>query len=139
MLPFLDENRSPLEYYRASHLLFWSIIAVAARHFQEDSSILTKLVPVVREQLMLTVASGLASIPLVQSLLLHSCWPLPNFRFLSDPSLLNANIALTFATQLGLHVPHHEQEYTQEHTSFTKERRWELTRTWIACSVQSQR
>lgn len=139
VLPFLDEHRSSLEYYRASQLLFWSIVAVAARHFQEDLSILTKLVPVIREQLILAVASGVPSVPLIQSLLLHSCWPMPNYRFFSDPSLLNANIALTFATQLGLHMPHHEQEYTKEYTNSTRERRLELTRTWIACLIQSHR
>ena len=142
MLPFLDDSRSAVEYHRTSRLLFWSIIAVAARHFQESPSLLTKLTPVLTELLWKALASNITSLAQIQALILHSCWQLPNARLVSDKSMVFANVALTCSMNLGLHMPGHDQEYreyTNEDVSSTTERRLQRTRTWVACNIQSRR
>ncbi|KAH8692801.1 hypothetical protein BGW36DRAFT_301684 [Talaromyces proteolyticus] len=138
MLPFLEESRTPAEYYRASRLLFWSIIAVSARNFSTDPSLLMKLTPALSELLWKTITSNPISLAQVQALILNSCWPLPNFRFWSDKSPVYANLALIYATHLGLHMPGHEQEYSQKKVPSTNIHIVERSNAWIACRIVAQ-
>jgi hypothetical protein len=138
-LPFLDPSKSATEYYTVSHLLFWSIIAVSARHYQTDTGLLMKVTPALTELLWKTISSNPISLAPIQALILNSCWPLPNFRFWSDKSLVYANIALTYAIQLGLHVRGHEQEYSQEKFAATGSYMLERSTAWVACEILSQR
>ncbi|OJJ47394.1 hypothetical protein ASPZODRAFT_96414 [Penicilliopsis zonata CBS 506.65] len=103
VLPFLDESRPAAEYHGESELLFWFIISVAARH-SSDRSLLARLMPLVSERLWTTVAASAPSRGLTQTLVLSSCWPLPDFRLSNDKSVIHANLALTCLSHLGLHA-----------------------------------
>ncbi|KAF3389107.1 Regulatory protein LEU3 [Penicillium rolfsii] len=138
VLPFLDPSKNAAEYYTRSHLLFWSIIAVSARHYQTDTGLLMKVTPALTELLGKTISSSPISLVQIQALLLNSCWPLPNFRFWSDKSLVYANIALTNATQLGLHVRGYEQEYSPEKIAATDSCMLERSKAWAACEILYQ-
>ena len=139
MLPFLNNTRHAAEYYRASALLFWSMVAVAARHYEADTMLLSKLTPALDEMLRSTILSGPVSIAQVQALVILACWPLPNNRLGTDKSLLYANIAISSAMQLGLHVPGHEQEYTlAPGGSSPSDPTSERARTWIATVILLQ-
>lgn len=98
-----------------------------------------KVTPALTELLCKTISSSPISLAQIQALVLNSCWPLPNFRFWSDKSLVYANIALTNATQLGLHVRGHEQEYSQEKVAATDSYMLERSKAWVACKILSQR
>lgn len=141
MLPFLDDTRNAANYYAASRLLFWSIMAVAARHFDTDTTLLPRLTVVLSELLHRTVLSQSVSVAQVQALIILVCWPLPNYRLRTDNSLLYANIALTGAMQLGLHMPGYEHEYTASHDRMppSPEKALERIRTWVAAVILSQR
>ncbi|KAL3472580.1 hypothetical protein BJX99DRAFT_262141 [Aspergillus californicus] len=138
MLPILNDTRPAAESYRTSPLLFWSIIAVAARHYDADMGLLPRLTPPLEELLHTTVLSGLASVAQVQAVVLLGYWPLPNYRLLTNNSLLYANIALTSAMKLGLHRPGHEQEYASESTCLSLDTICERGRTWVAIVILSQ-
>jgi hypothetical protein len=139
ILPFLDPSKSATEYYTISHLLFWSIVAVSARHYQTDTGLLMKVTPALTGLLWKTISSNQVSLAQIQALILNSCWPLPNYRFWSDKSLVYANIARTYATQLGLHVRGHEQEYSQEKFAAMDYYMLERSKAWVACEILSQR
>jgi transcriptional regulatory protein LEU3 len=139
MLPFLDDCRSAAEYYRASRLLFWSIIAISARHYLTDLGLLAKLTPALTELIWKTISSNPISLAQVQALILNSAWSAPNFRFWTDKSSVYAKIALTYATHLGLHMPGYEQEYSKDRISSSIGHSLERSKTWIACMIVSQR
>ena len=111
-LPFLEPVRTPHEYYESSPLLFWSIVAVAARQYRADETLLTRLSPALTDLLWTVIASSNMSTAHVQALLLLSYWQLPNFHLWTDRSLILTNIALTSAMHLGMHRPGREDEYT---------------------------
>ena len=138
-MPFLEPSRSTEEYYEASNLLFWCIIAVAARQYRADYELLTRVAPILSELLWTVIASNPMALAHIQALLLISCWPLPNVRLWTDNSYILNNIALSSAMHLGLHRPGHEEEYTRNRTIPIKAVMQERTRTWVACVVLSQR
>ncbi|KAL1857994.1 Regulatory protein leu3 [Paecilomyces lecythidis] len=115
-------------------------MAVAARHFDTDTTLLPRLTVVLSELLHRTVLSQSVSIAQVQALIILVCWPLPNYRLRTDNSLLYANIALTGAMQLGLHMPGYEHEYTASHDRMppSPEKALERSRTWVAAVILSQ-
>lgn len=138
-LPFLEPSRTPHEYYDSSPLLFWSIIAVAARQYRADAALLTRLSPVLTDLLWTVIASSNMSTAHIQALLLLSYWQLPNVPLWTDKSLVLNNIALTSAMHLGMHRPGREDEYTKLKVDMRRAGLLERTRTWVACVCLSQR
>lgn len=138
-LPFLEPSRTPHEYYDSSPLLFWSIVAVAARQYRADVTLLTRLSPVLTDLLWTVIASSNMSTAHVQALLLLSYWQLPNIHLWTDRSLILTNIALTSAMHLGMHRPGREDEYTKVAIDMRGAGLLERTRTWVACVCLSQR
>lgn len=138
-LPFLEPLRNPDEYYDSSPLLFWSIVAVAARQYRADATLLTRLSPVLTDLLWTVIASGNISTAHVQALLLLAYWQLPNIHLWTDRSLILTNIALTSAMHLGMHRPGREDEYTKFKVDTRRAGLLERTRTWAACVCLSLR
>ncbi|EED15866.1 conserved hypothetical protein [Talaromyces stipitatus ATCC 10500] len=138
ILPFLDSSRTAAEYHRTSRLLFWSIIAISARHYLTDPKLLAKLTPALTELIWKAISSSPVSLAQVQALILNSAWPAPNYRFWTDKSSVYANIALTYATHLGLHTPGYEQEYSKDRVYSSAGHSLERSKTWIACVIVSQ-
>ncbi|GAD97482.1 conserved hypothetical protein [Paecilomyces variotii No. 5] len=133
-LPFLDPSKGAEDYYKTSRLLFWSLISVSSRQFRTDPHLLMKLAPILNNALWKTVATGSISFSHLQALVINSCWLLPKFRLWTDKSLVFANIAVTYATHLGLHRPGHEQDYTKDNISLTHRGVLERMKTWLACT-----
>lgn len=105
-----------------SSVLFWTIICIASRSYQEDTTLLSKLMPVLSTLVWTYFGASTRSVVGVeawnvselQAVLLLASWPLPYSRFWSDRSLLMSNIALTCGMHMGLHRPGYELDYLRE-------------------------
>ncbi|KAL3458748.1 hypothetical protein BJX64DRAFT_291897 [Aspergillus heterothallicus] len=138
ILPFLNSNSPPADCHHSCPLLFWSIVSVAARRYDTDPTLLTRLTSPLDELLHASVREGIKSLPQIQALVLLGYWPLFNHRFWDSNTLLYCNTALTSALQLDLHRPGYGQEYSflqriyPSHVSVG-----ERNRTWIATVLLS--
>lgn len=109
----LEPRRSPQEYHTMSPVLFWTIIAIAARQNRDDPDLLGKLKPLLDEMLWKMIANNPTHLQHIQVMVLWSCWPLPNLRFWTDHSISMISVALHHAMQLGLHRPGFENDFTR--------------------------
>ncbi|KIX01449.1 uncharacterized protein Z518_09175 [Rhinocladiella mackenziei CBS 650.93] len=132
-LPILDPYRTNESCYETSPLLFWSIIAVAARQLQLDDNFLMQLGSELSRTLWATVASNTFSTQHVQAMLLLASWPLPDIRLWTDKSLTISIMGMKSAMIMGMHRPGCEHEYSKDSAQLNT--RWdalERSRTWIA-------
>lgn len=140
--PFLEE-RAANEVYNSSELLFWAIVAVANRlsHLGNRTQLQSSLGKYLNNNansLVLGHSRLHFSLAHVQTLLLISLWPPENVTFWADRSLHIVNLALSFATNIGLHCPGFEQEYSQVKVVLTDRDRAERLRTWAYCVALAQ-
>ncbi|GAB7353369.1 hypothetical protein MBLNU459_g3850t1 [Dothideomycetes sp. NU459] len=121
-LPFLEPQKGLDAYYSSSSVLFWAIVAVAARQYRADADLLSRLTPVMNNLLWCVLASEHITIAHIQALTLCSFWPLPTVMLSTDKSMILNNIAITSAMHLGVHKLGREAEYAYEgmNTEFTQ-------------------
>ncbi|CEI67881.1 unnamed protein product [Fusarium venenatum] len=102
-LPLIDEKKSPHEYYERSDLLFWVIMAVAARRQKSQPTLLPRLARNVTDLLWKTLRSMSYSISTIRALCLLCTWPFPTSSSTSDPTFMLVGTMLQMSTQMGLH------------------------------------
>ncbi|KAL4800763.1 hypothetical protein BDV19DRAFT_352106 [Aspergillus venezuelensis] len=132
LIPFLDDTQSPADRYLKCPLLFWAIIAVAARRYGADPALLPRLDPLVEDFLQTAILSGLSSVAEVQAVALLGYWPFQSHRFWNDRYLLHCTTAIISSMQLGLHRPGHEHEYSRRKISSSSETSEERYACWLA-------
>lgn len=137
-LPMLDPARSPEYYYDLSPLLFWVIIAVAARRYEEDTTLLLGLAPSLSALVWSTVADVPQSYHVVKALCLLCTWPLPTKSTSTDPTFMLAGLMKQIALQTGLHRPGHGQEFSRLPLSPRDDDVTDRLQTWIACNIVLQ-
>lgn len=135
MLEILDASIQPDLYFTRSPLLFWTIISIACRRYEEDSTLLPSLAPCVSRLLWRTLGVLPHSGFTVQALLLLSFWPSPTNSMSNDTSFLFASIAKTSAMQLGLHRPDTVQDFLRVKTQLGPAAFLDAVRTYIACYI----
>ena len=135
MLEILDPSIQPDLYFARSPLLFWSIISIACRHYEEDSTLLPSLAPCVSRLLWKTLGVLPHSGFTVQALLLLSAWPTPTSSMSTDTSFLYVSIAKTSAMQLGLHRPDTVQDFLRVKTQLGPAAFLDAVRTYIGCYI----
>ena len=138
-LPFLDPSTSLHEYYESSELLFWSIIAVAARRLQSHPTLLAKLARSVTDLLWKTLRSIPYSLRVVQSLVILCTWPFPTSSSTADPTYMLAGMMVQLGTQMGLHRALSAEDFVKVplHLSVYEYSEW--VKTWEACNIVAQR
>ncbi|KAI1608239.1 hypothetical protein EDD36DRAFT_423662 [Exophiala viscosa] len=137
--PILDPQRTNELCYETSPLLFWSVIAVAARQLQLEDHFLKQLGSELSRTFWATVASNTSSTQHVQAMLLLASWPLPDVRLWTDKSLTFSKMAMNSAMMMGMHRPGCEHEYSKD--SAQPGNRWDVlerSRTWIASAALCQ-
>ncbi|KAL7928938.1 hypothetical protein V8C35DRAFT_207216 [Trichoderma chlorosporum] len=137
-LPFLDPSTSLHEYYESSELLFWSIIAVAARRLQSHPTLLAKLARSVTDHLWKTLRSIPYSLRVVQSLVILCTWPFPTSSSTADPTYMLAGMMVQIGTQMGLHRALNAEDFVKVplHLSVYEYSEW--VKTWEACNIVAQ-
>jgi transcriptional regulatory protein LEU3 len=120
--------------------LFWTIIAISARRFAKDESVL----PFLTESLQKEVwgAMGYPPLPIgvINALLLLCAWPFTTIRFLRDPSSIFSSIAMSSCFLVGLHTGRGEHRELVNNPNFQiRNTDEEATYTWAGFNIISQR
>ncbi|KAK7983903.1 hypothetical protein PG989_011305 [Apiospora arundinis] len=112
-LPFLNPDQSPDLYFQQHALLFWSIVAIAARRYSARPSILHEL------------AGGASA-----STALEHRW-----RY---PSHILCGVMMKAATGIGLHRPNHTQDFSRVSVELNKDQLHDRVTTWAVCNIVAQ-
>lgn len=141
--PVLDSLKSADEYYETCQFLFWMIIAIASRRYEEDMTVLSSLAVSVPKLAWQRVADHPLPYTVVPAFLIFCMWPFPNSHMWSDASITFSNIALNAAFHIGLHRPDHAEEFTRNPRSskpfFLNSRDpWERRKIWAGVNIVSQ-
>lgn len=140
-LPFLDPQQSPDDVYNKQHpLLFWSIIAVAARRYspQNAPQLLTNLSEPLSRLLWTTIGEVPSNYYIVKAMCLLCAWPLPTSTTSSDPTHILCGVMMKTATGIGLHRPNHIQDFSREQVALNREQLADRVTTWAVCNIVSQ-
>lgn len=137
-LPFLDQVRTPDEYYSQDHkLLFWAVIAVAARRFASRPSLLKDLAKPLSDLIWDSIRNQ-PNHHVVKALCLLCTWPLPAERTVTDPTFILCGAMMQVAMQIGLHQPTHPQDFQRTKVRLRQEDIHDRLRTWAVCNIVAQ-
>ena len=137
--PLVDPDRSPDWYFDTNKLLFWSIVAIGARHCDSTASTLQSLTAPLNRLLWATIAGVPQSYYVVKALCLLCVWPLPISSTTSDPTLTLTGVMMQVAKQIGLHRPSYTQDFSKFKVELREEELRDRVKTWAACNVIVQR
>ena len=137
-LPFLDPTRTPDEVYaKESKLLFWAIISVAARHYDADGTLLSRLKDPLTDLIWSTIKSH-PNHHVVKAMCLLCTWPLPANTTVSDPTFMLCGVMMQIAIQIGLHQPTHPQDFSRTKVRLQEQDIHDRLRTWAVCNIVAQ-
>lgn len=139
-LPFLHPEQSPDQYNQQHPLLFWSIIAVAARRFSPPDcpSLLTNLSGPMTRFLWTTIGEVPSNYHVVKAMCLLCTWPLPTSTTTSDPTHILCGVMMKTATGIGLHRPNHIRDFSRVSVELNKEQLADRVTTWAVCNIVAQ-
>lgn len=138
-MPILDPETSPNGYYNQSPFLFWTIITVGARKYQNDPTLLGAVAPRLIKRYMMPLQSGIGSIQIVEGLLLTSTWPLPCNSLSKDASFALSGLIMHLAMRLGLHIPAYSQDFSRTKLELDDTEIQKRARLWGYCVFTCQR
>lgn len=138
-LPFLNPERTPDEYYARSPLLFWTILAVGARHYTADPELINTLTGPLTRLIWSTIADVPQSYQVVKALILLCAWPLPTNSTSTDPTFMICGMMMQIALQIGLHRPTHAQDFTKFRVELREVELQDRVVVWSVCNIVAQR
>lgn len=138
-LPFLDPRKTPEEYYQASRLLYWSIIATASRRYSSDLTLLLSLSNSVPRLMWSTLQSVTQNYHDVKALCILCTWPFPKSSSSNDPTFLITGMLMSLAMQVGLHKSRHAQDFSKSGLNLRQQDFEDRYATWVACNIVTQR
>lgn len=154
-LPVVEVARGPERIYRLCPSLFWVIMFVALRRYDDNGSLLLTLLPLIKDILSEITISPITryhpteedepimnacSVYSVQAFIIYSIWPPLTSSLSSDSSWNTIGVALFQSIRIGLHSsgqvldqaqlePIPPQQYAMAQ---------EQMKTWIVCNIVSQ-
>ena len=137
-LPFLNVNLSPEQYYQQHPLLYWSIVAVAARRYTLDPTLLTAISSPLNSLLWKTIGDVPGSHFVVKAMCVLCTWPLPTSTTTSDPTHILCGVMMKTATGIGLHRPNHINDFTRVAVELNKDQLHDRVVTWAVCNIVAQ-
>ncbi|OAA62823.1 c6 zinc finger domain containing protein [Niveomyces insectorum RCEF 264] len=137
-LPFLNPSVTPEQYYQQHPLLYWSIVAVAARRYAADPTLLTAISSPLNTLLWKTIGDVPGSHCAVKAMCLLCTWPLPTSTTTSDPTHILCGVMMKTATGIGLHRPNHINDFTRVAVELNKDQLHDRVVTWAVCNVVAQ-
>lgn len=137
-LPFLDQVRSPDEYYSQDHkLLFWAIVSVAARRNSNRPGLLRDLSRPLTDLIWDSIRNQ-PNHHVVKALCLLCTWPIPAERTVTDPTFILCGAMMQVAMQIGLHQPTHPQDFSRTKVRLQQQDINDRLRTWAVCNIVAQ-
>lgn len=137
-LPVLDPDKPPDHFLELSELLFWTIIAVAARRYADDHTLLMGIASPLQSLLWATIASVTHNYHDVKALCLLCTWPLPTKSTSTDPTFMLSGLMMHIALQCGLHRPSHIKDFSRIRVELRVEEVMDRLKTWASCNIVSQ-
>jgi hypothetical protein len=137
-IPFLNSAQLPDQYFQQHPLLFWAIIAVAARRYTADPGLLTSLSGPLTRLLWATVGEVPNNHYVVKALCLLCVWPLPTSTTSTDPTHILSGVMMKTATGIGLHRPNHTQDFSRVSVELNREQLHDRVTTWAVCNIVAQ-
>ncbi|KAK4196627.1 hypothetical protein QBC40DRAFT_286955 [Triangularia verruculosa] len=131
--------KDPNACYERGQVLFWAIIMTACRRFARDATAFQFLIDSLLPLIWSAISQPPLDLSVINAVLLLATWPFPTIRFLSDPSMIFAGIAMNSSFLMGLHTgrgSHSEFKHATEENDTTDE---EATFTWAGCAIISHR
>ncbi|KAF1998385.1 hypothetical protein P154DRAFT_439355 [Amniculicola lignicola CBS 123094] len=138
-LPILDPQLSPTDYYNKSTFLFWVIIAVASRRFEQNPTLITILAQLVTKLTWDTLQSIPSSKDVIQGLALLCTWPFPANSRGTGVSYMWAGTMVNLAIQMGLHRPSNALTLDRQDRNSVGLDEAERMKLWAACNIVTQR
>ena len=114
-------------------------MAVAARHYSPDPTLLLSLSKPFSRLLWSTLADVPQSHYVVKALCIICTWPPPISSTSSDPTFMLSGVATQLAMQIGLHRPSHTQDFSKFRVELREEELRDRIKTWAACTIVAQR
>lgn len=137
-LPILHPSQTPDQYYAQHHLLYWVVISIAARRYLPDPNLLGTLSGPLTNLLWQTIGDVPSSHHVVKALCLLCTWPLPTSTSSSDPTQILCGVMMKIATLIGLHRPHHINDFSRVAIELDHEQLHDRVVTWAVCNVVAQ-
>lgn len=150
-LPVVDVVKGPERIYRLCPALFWVIMFVALRRFDDDKSLLLRLSPLIKDILSEITISPITrynpteedepimnacSVYSVQAFVLYTLWPPLTSSLSADSSWNTIGVALFQAIRIGLHSLGQilDSKSTPQQLAMAQEQ----MKTWIVCNIVAQ-
>jgi hypothetical protein len=140
-LPVLDRQQdSPDVIKTRSNFLFWTVIMVAARHFEDDPNLLARLTLPYSEHLKNTISMPPSKDQhhTVKALCLLCTWPLPVENSTADMTFTLSGIMMKFAMHLGIHRPSNPSDFNIVQVDLRAEEITDRLKTWAICNLVAQ-
>lgn len=137
-LPMLERDKTPEEYYKASPLLYWAIISVAARRLESNPTLLSRLARSMTDLVWRTLAAVPHTKRVPQALALLCSWPFPTSSSTKDVSYMWVGMIIQTALQMGLHRPLSPQDFTKFRIKLTNHDISCRVRTWACSNIVTQ-
>lgn len=155
--PVLDITKGPEEIYALSPALFWTIMTVSSRRFDDKGELMMSLSEILKQclsELLISPFTRFGPAPLtgvtgrmlnissaytVQAFIIFTMWPSITSSLNADPSWNLAGIAMYSAIRVGLHCPGFVEDFGRvksDNPSYPKVS--EQMKTWICCNIASQ-
>lgn len=137
-LPFLSPSQSPDQYYAQHPLLYWVVVSIAARRYHPDPNLLGTLSVPLTHLLWQTIGDVPSSHHVCKALCLLCTWPLPTSTSSSDPTQILCGVMMKIATLIGLHRPHHINDFSRVIIDLDNEQLHDRVVTWAVCNTVAQ-
>ncbi|CAG9955008.1 unnamed protein product [Clonostachys rosea f. rosea IK726] len=139
-LPFLNPQQTPAQYHQQHPLLFWTIVAVAARRFSPPNApnLLSNISTALTSFLWTTIGEVPSSYYVVKAMCLLCAWPLPTSTTASDPTHILCGVMMKTATGIGLHRPNHIQDFSRISVELNQDQLRDRVTTWAVCNIVAQ-
>lgn len=140
-LPVLDpQSDRPDVIIGRSNILFWTVIIVAARHFEEDPTLLTRLTIPYGEHLKDTISRPPTKDQhhVVKALCLLCTWPIPVSSSTDDMTFTLSGVMMKFAMHLGIHRPSNPSDFNNIPIHLRAEEITDRLKTWAVCNLVAQ-
>lgn len=139
-LPFLNPHQAPDMYKQQHPLLFWAIVAVAARRFSpvDCPNLLAQVSGPMTRYLWTTIGEVPSNYHIVKAMCLLCTWPLPTSTTSSDPTHVLCGVVMKAATGIGLHRPNHIRDFSRFAVELNQEQLHDRVTTWAVCNIVAQ-
>jgi hypothetical protein len=140
-LPVLDAKLdSPDVIITRSNILFWTVIMVASRHYEEDTTLLSRLTAPYGEHLKHTISRPPKEDQhhVVKALCMLCTWPLPVSSSTDDMTFTLSGIMMKFAMHLGIHRPSSPSDFNNIPIPLRADEITDRLRTWAICNLVAQ-